>query len=181
MSAGQNAAMCVPDLSEMELARQTVQMWCRRMRRAVGTFRFSRISRCCSGHAGAIRLGWFVAGVNNVSRHTDDSRFGKTFERDQNCFTLFRKRRTLNVSKVLSTVLRYPRALPSRYDEINSPGYSGEGDMGAGHFTQVVWKESTLVGAAFNGSYVREPAAPVQEESKQVREHRLPEPTSIYA
>jgi hypothetical protein len=58
------------------------------------------------------------------------------------------------VSKVLSAVLRYPRALPSRYDEINSPGYSGEGDMGAGHFTQVVWKESTLVGAAFNGSYV---------------------------
>jgi hypothetical protein len=64
---GQNAAMCYPDLSEVEIARQSVQMW---------------------------------------------------------------------------------------YDEINDPGYNFEGDFGAGHFTQVVWKESTKVGMAFNGRYV---------------------------
>jgi len=40
------------------------------------------------------------------------------------------------------------------YDEVNSPGYNYEGDFGAGHFTQVVWKATTKVGAAWNGKYV---------------------------
>jgi len=40
------------------------------------------------------------------------------------------------------------------YDEINDPGYNYEGDFGAGHFTQLVWKGSTKMGAAFNGRYV---------------------------
>merc|ERR1719486_843444 len=34
------------------------------------------------------------------------------------------------------------------YDEVEDPGYSGDGDMGAGHFTQVVWKSSTGIGKA---------------------------------
>lgn len=40
------------------------------------------------------------------------------------------------------------------YDEINDPGYNYEGDFGAGHFTQLVWKGSTKMGAGFNGRYV---------------------------
>merc|ERR1712232_331969 len=40
------------------------------------------------------------------------------------------------------------------YDEINNPGYGGDGDMGAGHFTQLVWKGSTRMGAGINGRYV---------------------------
>merc|ERR1712196_216285 len=34
------------------------------------------------------------------------------------------------------------------YDEVNDPGYSGDGDMGAGHFTQLVWKSTTGIGMA---------------------------------
>lgn len=40
------------------------------------------------------------------------------------------------------------------YDELNSPGYNYEGDFGAGHFTQVVWKGSTKMGAGIAGRYV---------------------------
>merc|ERR1712008_116700 len=38
------------------------------------------------------------------------------------------------------------------YDEVEDPGYSGEGDMGAGHFTQLVWKSSTGIGMAMASS-----------------------------
>merc|ERR1740138_1372444 len=40
------------------------------------------------------------------------------------------------------------------YDEINDPGYGGDGDMGAGHLTQLIWKGSTKMGAGINGRYV---------------------------
>lgn len=40
------------------------------------------------------------------------------------------------------------KAVQMWYDEVNDPGYSGDGDMGAGHFTQLVWKSTTKVGMA---------------------------------
>lgn len=40
------------------------------------------------------------------------------------------------------------------YDEVNDPGYNYEGDFGAGHFTQLVWKGCTKMGAGYNGRWV---------------------------
>lgn len=54
----------------------------------------------------------------------------------------------------LSEVETARQSVEMWYDEINTPGYNYEGDFGAGHFTQVVWKETTKVGMAFNGRYV---------------------------
>merc|ERR1719310_344315 len=49
------------------------------------------------------------------------------------------------------------KAIKMWYNEVNDPGYnfSSPGFTGGtGHFTQVVWKESTKVGLAVNGDYV---------------------------
>jgi hypothetical protein len=48
-------------------------------------------------------------------------------------------------------------AIKMWYNEVNDPGYNFDSPGftgGTGHFTQVVWKESTKVGLAVNGNYV---------------------------
>jgi len=62
-----------------------------------------------------------------------------------------------NPSQIIAVLKYSSHATDAWYDEINEPGYNFDNPgftSGAGHFTQVVWKDTERIGCGISGNYV---------------------------